>query len=103
MPQCKRNYCKKPAVPYGKQYCEEHLIEYHERRDRDAKRKAEREAPLIECISYDCYNKIEPDEMHCSTCEEEFSQQEYETNKRESLREAETVEDLRDWIYEYVL
>lgn len=119
MPQCKRDYCREPAVDHRvktegfkrKQYCAAHYEEYK------AKQRAyrDRQRTLPDCesgIALDCNGKVQPvraehGETTCRQCEtlayDLRNRLAAEDRKRTLFREAETVEELKAWIEEYML
>ena len=98
MPQCKRDGCSEEAVPYGKRYCPKHKAEY------EAKRKAYhmRAAAAPKCP--DCEETpLFGDRERCNDCQrDEDARQAYYTKQRQ-FDEAQTVEELKDWIRKYML
>ena len=114
MPQCKINYCREPAVynrRWGnKRYCETHGHAYADKRD---KALADR-AKMPDCesgISPSCEGKVSLSRQShghttCRWCEEHTEElrrkHEYEDQKWVAFHEAETVNQLKEWIKEYL-
>ena len=99
MPQCKRSFCNEPADPAArKRYCTAHWAEY------EAKRRAwdKVQATLPDCVS--CGGKVpkgladEGGEL-CRDCAEERAQENREHERRQQFWQANTVEDLKQWLH----
>jgi hypothetical protein len=104
MPQCKN--CREPAVdgPWHKQYCREHGEAYLAKR----KEYERRRALLPDCATEGCSNKVPPwkaavESDLCHECATLAEEEEAEDRKQRQFDQAETVEELKDWIKEYVL
>lgn len=115
MPQCKMNYCKEPAVynrRWGhKRYCEAHGNAYADKRDKALAARAK----MQDCqsgISPSCEGKVsvsrqEHGHTTCRWCEEEqreqLRRQAHLRRKHEQIEKANTVEELKRWIQEFML
>lgn len=115
MPQCKKDGCREQAVYHrrwgNKRYCETHGHAYADKRDTALVARAK----MNDCesgISPSCEGKVRPSRWEqghtvCRWCEEEAQelqrQHEYETRRQERYDNAQTVEDLKQWIEEYML
>jgi hypothetical protein len=115
MPQCKKDGCREQAIYHPrwghKRYCEAHGHAYADKRDTALVARAK----MNDCesgISPSCEGKVRPSRWDqgitvCRWCEEEVQelqrQHEYETRRQERYDNAQTVEDLKQWIEEYML
>jgi hypothetical protein len=101
MPKCKRDYCNEQAVPYGKRLCPKHLAEYHQKQ----RAYMAVQATLRSCRCGAKLTKTAHDrgDTLCASCQRAEDDARAESAKRDRLYAAETVDDLRDWIAEYVL
>ena len=111
MPQCKKSNCREEAVKVGKRYCPKHLTEYKAKQAEYEKRQ--RALPDCEARrSIDCSGKVNPQRARdghtiCANCasvlEEEDRQAAHERWKWEQFETASTVEELKEWMREYLL
>jgi len=115
MPQCKNPNCREQVIYHRrwghKRYCEAHGHAYADKRE--AALKARATMPNCESgISPSCEGKVSLSRQSyghtvCRWCEEEAQElqrrYEYETRKQERYDNANTVEDLKAWIEEYML
>jgi len=111
MPRCKRDGCREQAVYHRrwghKQYCVQHGHAYADKRDKALKVRA----TLPDCssgVSMSCEGKVGPQraergETTCRVCEEKQMQIDAHYRKHIVFERAETVEELKNWIREYVL
>lgn len=115
MPQCKKDFCKEPAVynrRWGhKRYCEAHGHAYADKRDAALAARAK----MSDCqsgISPSCEGKVSLSRLSdghtvCRWCEEEAQEMrlsdEYEQRKWGRFNDAKTVHELKAWIVEYLL
>lgn len=98
MPQCKKYNCREEAVPYGKRYCPKHKAEY------EAKKKAyqQRAAAAPKCP--DCGTApLFGDRVRCLDCQRDEVERAVIRTKQRQFDEAQTVEELKDWIRKYML
>jgi hypothetical protein len=99
--KCRRDYCNNYAIENGrKQLCPAHYAHFLER--------SNAAQALPRCVRCNTgTNRIFEGQQMCPTCEraEENHREEVlaERDKFTQLDNAETVEDLREWIKEYVL
>ena len=114
MPQCKKDMCREPAVHNrrwgNKRYCETHGHAYADKRDIALKARA----LMPDCesrISSSCMGKVgvssqESGKVICRFCEEEILEMEaqarHEEKKWSEFRDASSVEQLKEWIMEYM-
>lgn len=102
MPQCKMAYCREPALPTGKRYCAHHRAEYDRK-----KREYEKVAATLRCCETcgDRLSKTGHDrgDVYCMTCQQQEAAQRAVDQKHFLFRTAETVEDLKAWMQEYLL
>lgn len=106
MPQCKIDSCREPALPTGKRYCAHHTAEYLRKR----REYEERQRALPQCLICH-FNKVEPYRVEqdldiCRDCQEtldeENRQYEEEHQRNTDLENCTSVQDLKDWITEWV-
>ena len=112
MPQCKKDYCKEPAVdgPWRKQYCREHGEAYLAKRKEYQKNRA-----LLPDCAGNCGAKARVTRLYpdgplvpfdhglCLECEKLSEEQEADHRKQRAFESAETVEELKDWIRDHLL
>ncbi len=115
MPQCKKDGCKETAIYHRKwghkRYCETHGHAYADKRDAALKVRSN----MPDCasgVSPSCLGKVGEYRASigkdvCHFCEEladELDRQEKrEAIKQWQFKNAETVEELKAWILEYML
>lgn len=107
MPQCKVNGCREQARPIGKRYCEKHYQEYLAKQ----KLHRERQAALPDCesgIAPACQGKVSQTRVDlgltiCGNCEHEINRLSDENAKEQEFQDAETVEELKEWMVKYLL
>lgn len=98
MPQCKLDYCREPALPTGKRYCAHHKAEYLRKQQEAVLR--DRAAPKCSiCEENPVFNSA----TICAGCQRELSEQNAEFAKWAQFEAANTVNDLKEWIKEYML
>ena len=114
MPQCKKDCCREPAIYHRrwghKRYCEAHGHAYADKRD--AALSARAKMPDCESgISLSCEGKVSQSRQDyghttCRWCEEEAQElqrrYEYEARKQQRFDDASTVEEIKDWIRDYM-
>ena len=114
MPQCKKDGCRDNAVynrRWGhKRYCETHGHAYADKRDTALAARAK----MNDCesgVSPSCEWKVHPSRWdqgkticaHCEEAAQELNRRhEYETRKRQRYDDANTVDDLKRWISDYM-
>jgi hypothetical protein len=115
MPQCKIDGCREQAVPHrrwgGKRYCEKHGNAYADKRD--AALAARAKMPNCESgLSPSCTGKVSERQVSagrgvCHFCEAEADEIavrcHQERRKWAAYDSAETVEQLKAWLREYML
>jgi len=115
MPKCKKDFCTEQAIYHrrwgNKRYCEAHGHAYADKRDTALKARA----TMPDCesgISSSCEGKVSLSRQSyghtvCRWCEEKAQElqrrHEYETRKQQEYDNAKTVEELKEWIEEYLL
>ena len=115
MPQCKKDGCRETATYHRrwghKSYCEAHGHAYADKRDKALKARAQ----MPDCesgISPSCEGKVSMSrQAHghtvCLWCEEEAHELQrrdaYDRHKQERYDNVQTVEELKEWIEEYLL
>jgi uncharacterized Zn finger protein (UPF0148 family) len=98
MPKCKLNNCREEAVPYGKRYCPAHKAAY-EAKQREYRKRAAEAPKCPDCGTAPLFG----DRVRCPDCQrDEDARQAYYT-KQMQFDEAQTVEELKDWIRKYML
>ena len=114
MPQCKKDGCKEQAAYHRrwghKRYCEAHGHAYADKRDSALKARAK----MPDCesgISTSCEGKVSLTRQSCGHtvcrwCEDEAKElqerHEYESRKQQMFDNAQTVEEIKDWIRNYM-
>ena len=114
MPKCKKDGCGEQAIPHRrwghKRYCETHGHAYADKRDSALKARARR-PDCQSGISPSCEGKISAQQHRdghtmCRWCEAEVMelqrQHDYERRKQQRFEDARTVEEIKDWIRDYL-
>lgn len=115
MAQCKKDCCREQAVYHRrwghKRYCEYHGHAYADKRD--SALSAREKMPDCESgISPSCEGKVSPireSQGHttCRWCDDEAHElqrrHEYEILKQERFDSAQTVDEMKAWIRDYIL
>lgn len=100
--QCKRDGCREDAVLYGKQYCPTHTAERVARQRRSAAMRA----TLPNCV---CCGEHLTLAAHtngydtCTECRQAQELRDAEHAKVAAFDDAETVDDLKQWMRQYLL
>ena len=101
MPKCKMSNCREEAVPFGKRYCPRHKAEYERKR----REYAEIQRTLRDCER--CGVKLskarhDAGETICGDCAVVVRKEYSEQRKQRAFNEAATVEELKNWMREYM-
>lgn len=112
---CKRDGCREPTVGFNvktegfklKPYCEKHYEAYKSKQ----KEYRELRKTFPDCrsgISIDCEGKVSSSRQSygktmCRNCEEEMISLERKERKNRLFQQASTVDELKEWIKEYML
>lgn len=101
MRRCKRDGCREPADPrMRKQYCTKHGNEYLTKQ-REAQKRRDAAPRCSVCGTEPLIGEYRLSVQACSSCETTMNENLAQDRKRSAFHNAETVEDLKEWFYEY--